>query len=138
MKRIIALSLVAGMSVVLSGPLAVADMGSEMSKPHYKPTGMPASAERGQTVFDDHCALCLGLFGKGDGPRSAFFRPGVQYIIDFSNAAVTTGRDDQLREHIREGVSRFPEPAYVMPQFKYILSDEEMESALLYIKTLGK
>lgn len=138
MKRIIALALFVGMITACSGPIAVADMSNGMTKPHYKPTGLPASAERGATVFNDHCALCHGLFGKGDGPRSAFFRPGVQYIIDLSNADLTTGRDDQLRQSIREGVSRLPQPAYVMPQFKYILSDEEIESVFLYVKTLAK
>jgi mono/diheme cytochrome c family protein len=41
-------------------------------------------------------------------------------------------------ESIREGLRRFPEPAYVMPQFKYILSEDEIQSVLLYVKTLPK
>lgn len=108
----------------------------EASKPHVKPTGKPVSVTRGEEIFVDHCAVCHGLHGKGDGPRSAFFQPGVQYIPDLTLEAMLKGRDQQLLESIREGLHRLPEPAYVMPQFKYILSDDEIRSVLAYIKTL--
>lgn len=110
--------------------------GSEMARPHFKPTGKPISAARGESVYLDHCALCHGLHGKGDGPRSAFFVPEQQYIADLSNAQFVKGRDEQFLNSIREGLNRFPEPSYVMPQFKYILSDEEIRSVLAYVKTL--
>jgi mono/diheme cytochrome c family protein len=63
---------------------------------------------------------------------------GQQYIADLSNADVVSNRDPQLLGSIREGLRRFPEPAYVMPQFKYILSEDEIQSVLLYVKTLPK
>lgn len=113
-----------------------ASMGSESAKPHFKPTGKPVSAARGEAIFMDHCALCHGVYGKGDGPRSAFFVPGGQYIPDMTVAQVLAGRDKELIENIREGLHRLPEPSYVMPQFKYILSDEEIRSVLAYVKTL--
>lgn len=116
-------------------PVTKMGMRSESSMPHFKPTGKPVSAARGEAVFLDHCALCHGIHGKGDGPRSAFFVPGGQYIPDMTVAAVTTGRDKELLENIREGLHRLPEPSYVMPQFKYILSDEEIRSVLAYVKT---
>lgn len=112
-------------------------MADQVAKPHYKPSGKPPSAARGQTIFLDHCALCHGVHGQGDGPRSAFFVPGGQYIPDMTLAAVMTGRDKELLSSIREGLRRLPEPAYVMPQFKYILSDEEIQSVLAYVKTLS-
>ncbi|CAB1369147.1 c-type cytochrome [Denitratisoma oestradiolicum] len=149
MKTISVLSLVASVTAALTGPSAAADtkggpmkvvamanMWGETPTPHFKVTGKPVSAARGQDVFMDHCAICHGLYGKGDGPRSAFFQAGVQYIADLSNADTIKGRDEQLRESVREGLRRFPEPAYVMPQFKYILSEEEIRSALAYVKTL--
>ena len=112
-------------------------MADPIATPHYKPTGKPPSAARGQAIFLDHCALCHGVHGKGDGPRSAFFVPGGQYIPDMTLAAVMTGRDKELLGSIREGLRRLPEPAYVMPQFKYILSDEEIQSVLAYVKTFS-
>lgn len=115
---------------------AKASMRSENARPHFKPTGKPVSVARGEAIFIDHCALCHGIHGKGDGPRSAFFDPGGQYIPDMTIAQVLAGRDKELIENIREGLHRLPEPSYVMPQFKYILSDEEIRSALAFIKTL--
>lgn len=113
-------------------------MADQTAKPHFKPTGKPASAARGQQIFLGHCALCHGIHGQGDGPRSAFFVPGGQYIPDMTLAAVMRGRDKELLASIREGLRRLPEPAYVMPQFKYILSDEEIQSVLAYVKTLSR
>lgn len=148
MKPIVALSIIATVTMVSAGAVAAAEMKSsqksmvqanlwgEMPTPHYKTSGKPISAKWGEQVFTDHCALCHGLHGKGDGPRSAFFQAGQQYIADLSSADLVNGRDKQLLNSIRQGLQRFPEPSYVMPQFKYILSEEEIQSALAYIKTL--
>lgn len=148
MKPIIALSLIAAMAMVAAGQVFAAETKAnqkpvvqpnpwgEVPSPHYKETGKPISAKLGDQVYNDHCALCHGLHGKGDGPRSAFFQEGQQYIADLSNADFVNGRDKQLLTSIHEGLRRFPEPSYVMPQFKYILSEEEIQSVLAYIKTL--
>jgi len=148
MKPIVALSTIFAMTMLFAGqvgaaemktnqkPLVQANLWGETPTPHYKATGKPVSAMRGEQVFNDHCALCHGLHGKGDGPRSAFFQAGQQYIADLSNADFVNGRDKQLLNSIRQGLQRFPEPSYVMPQFKYILSEEETLSVLAYIKTL--
>lgn len=120
-----------------AGPAATkVSVRDVQAKPHFKPTGAPVSVARGEAIFVDHCALCHGLHGKGDGPRSAFFQQGVQYIPDLTFEGLVKGRDQELMQNIREGLRRLPEPAYVMPQFKYILSDDEIKSALAYIKTL--
>lgn len=149
MKSICIVSLLAGMAAVFVGPTSAAEMKEGlksatkvsmhegMSKPHFKPTGKPVTAARGADIFMDHCALCHGIYGKGDGPRSAFFVPGGQYIPDMTVKEVVTGRDQELLTSIREGLRRLPEPAYVMPQFKYILSEEEIRSVLVHVKTLA-
>jgi len=150
MKSIIALCLATGVGMTSgvslaameedgkagSKMMATAMPGGEMAKPHYRATGKPATAARGEQIYLDHCALCHGMHGKGDGPRSAYFQPGVQYIPDLTVAAFLKGRDAELTASISEGQRRLPEPAYVMPQFKYILSEEEIRSVFAYIKTL--
>lgn len=145
MKSLFIVSLAASVGTTFAAEMqpapkkvSMATASGEMSRPHFKPTGKPASAARGEQVFVDHCALCHGMYGRGDGPRSAFFVPGQQYIADLSNADFVKGRDQQFLESIREGLRRFPEPAYIMPQFKYILSEEEIRSVLAYVKTLPK
>ena len=147
MKTFHVLPLLAAIVAVFAEPSLAADnkdemkagtkvsLRSESAKPHFKPTGKPVSAARGEAIFLDHCALCHGIHGKGDGPRSAFFVPEGQYIPDMTIAQVLAGRDKELIENIREGLNRLPEPAYVMPAFKYILSDEEIRSVLAYVKT---
>ncbi len=149
MKTFHVLPLLAAVVTMFAGPSLAAGnkdemktatqvgMRSESAQPHFKPTGKPVSAARGEAIFLDHCALCHGMHGKGDGPRSAFFDPGGQYIPDMTIAQVLAGRDKELIENIREGLHRLPEPSYGMPQFKYILSDEEIKSALAYIKTFS-
>lgn len=149
MKAIIALCLATGIGMTSGLSMAAPEgegkggskmmakaMPMEMAKPHYRATGKPATAARGEQIYLDHCALCHGMHGKGDGPRSAFFQPGVQYIPDLTLAAFLQGRDAELMASIKEGQRRLPEPAYVMPQFKYILSEEEIRSVFIYIKTL--
>jgi mono/diheme cytochrome c family protein len=150
MKRLVALALAGSVAASLSGPILGGDAKGgvkdvarpnawgDTPAPYFRPTGKRPSAAIGEQVFLDHCAICHGLHGKGDGPRSAFFVAGQQYIADLSNADVVSNRDPQLLESIREGLRRFPEPAYVMPQFKYILSEDEIQSVLLYVKTLPK
>jgi len=34
-------------------------------------TANPAAVERGRMLFDQHCALCHGKGGKGDGPAAS-------------------------------------------------------------------
>ena len=147
MKTFHVLPLLAALVAAFAGPSLAADkkgdmqegtkvsLRSESAQPHFKPTGKPASAARGEAIFLDHCALCHGVHGKGDGPRSAYFVQGGQYIPDMTVAQVLAGRDKELIENIREGLHRLPEPSYVMPAFKYILSDEEIRSVLAYVKT---
>ena len=147
MKTSCTLTVLASLFAALIGTASAAEMKDGtgdakkgmregVANPHHKATGKPATAARGEAIFMDHCALCHGVHGKGDGPRSAFFVPGGQYIPDMTLAAVVTGRDKELLVSIREGLRRLPEPSYVMPQFKYILSDEEIRSVLAYVKTL--
>lgn len=140
--------LLAGMAIVSAGyghaaemkdagqAVTKASMRDAQAKPHFKATGAPVSVARGEAIFVDHCAICHGLHGKGDGPRSAFFQEGVQYIPDLTFEGSLKGRDQELLQSIKEGLRRLPEPAYVMPQFKYILSEEEIKSVLAYVKTL--
>ena len=112
-------------------------VGPSAPGPHFAPTGKAPSAARGESVFIDHCAICHGLHGRGDGPRSAFFQPGSQFIPDFASPGYLVGRDADVLQSIRQGLARLPEPAIVMPQFKYILSDEEIRSVLMYAKSLA-
>ena len=90
----------------------------------------------GEKIFVEYCSVCHGLQGKGDGPRSAFFTQS-QYIPDLTLEGFLDGRDPELLSNIRNGLARYDEPAIVMPQFKYILGDTEIQSVLAYVKTFA-
>ena len=94
------------------------------------------SAKRGEKVFVEYCAVCHGLHGKGDGPRAAHFAD-IQYIPDFTAEGFLDGRDAEVLMGIREGLARLEEPLIVMPQFKYILSENDIKSVFAYVKTLA-
>ena len=94
------------------------------------------STKRGEKVFIEYCAVCHGLHGQGDGPRAAFF-PDIQYIPDFTAQGFLDGRDAEVLTAIREGLARLEEPLIVMPQFKYILSDNDIKSVHAYVKSLA-
>jgi len=64
-------------SVPIQGPVLIA--GQPASQP------VPATADslqRGQILFDTHCALCHGQDGAGDGPLSGFFSPKPANLTD--------------------------------------------------------
>lgn len=93
------------------------------------------SAENGRLIYSENCAVCHGLFGRGDGPRVSSFGE-YQYIPDLSDGYVIEGRDEEIIEEISEGLNRLEPPAIIMPQFKYILARSDIESVLEYLKVL--
>lgn len=146
MRKALAITLLAGLvvpSVIGVLEAAPKEKSKKMAHPASKvmtigpkfSAATKVSASRGEQVFGEYCAVCHGLHGKGDGPRSAFFSD-VQYIPDLTVEGFTTGRESEVLEGIREGLARYDEPAIVMPQFKYILSENDIRSAMMYVQTL--
>lgn len=107
---------------------------AELSGPRFASREKPTVAY-GEKVFVEYCAVCHGLHGQGDGPRSAFFTD-QQYIPDLTVDDFLDQRDPELLIAVREGLARYDEPALVMPQFKYILGETEIQSVIAYVKTL--
>jgi mono/diheme cytochrome c family protein len=133
MKTNLISTLLIGIVTMLAIP---AEAAEPMTQPRKPSSSKEVSAARGQHVYVELCATCHGIKGKGDGPRSTFFPEG-QYIPNLSDPGIVNGRDDEITENIREGLRRFDEEFITMPQFKYILSNDDIKSALAYIKTLS-
>ncbi len=126
-----------GAEMAKKSNMAMNDSGKERNiGPRFKPSAQGVTVARGEKVYVEQCANCHGMQGKGDGPRSAYFNPDAQYFPDLTVAEYMKGRDKELLVSIREGLARLPEPAVIMPQFKYILSEDEIRSLLAYVKTL--
>ncbi|MBF0306077.1 MAG: cytochrome c, partial [Alphaproteobacteria bacterium] len=120
---------------LLTAAIAIPAIAAEpMAGP--RKIGQGVSIARGEQVFIELCANCHGMKGKGDGPRSTYFPEG-QYIPDLTMSGFVQGRDEELLDAIRQGLNRLDEPLLIMPQFKYILSEDDIKSALKYVKTLA-
>ncbi len=106
-----------------------------MAGPRPLSMGEGISVERGEAVYSQNCVTCHGLSGRGDGPMSPKW-PTEQVMPDLTSKGFLAGRDEELFTNVKEGLRRLEEPLIVMPQFKYILSDEDILSAIKYVQNL--
>lgn len=140
--HLVALGLTVGFS--LAGLAAIAQPAKAPLKAAPAPQAVgpkikdiaQVSTKRGEKVFVEYCAVCHGLHGQGDGPRAAHFAD-IQYIPDFTAQGFLDGRDAEVLTAIRDGLARLEEPLIVMPQFKYILSENDIKSVHAYVKSLA-
>jgi mono/diheme cytochrome c family protein len=93
----------------------------------------PRGPEPGRTLYQAHCATCHGAAGRGDTWRARLLllRPG-----DLSSPALASLTDRYLAEIVRHGGATFGKPG--MPSFGFVLSDEEIEAVILYVRTLPR
>lgn len=82
----------------------------------------------GKSLFEQHCVLCHGPRGKGDGLEIA----GAE-VADLSSAATQRRLNVDLIKTIHDG-----RPGKVMPLWKLRLSDKQIHDVLAYIRTLQK
>lgn len=85
-----------------------------------------SDARIGKGLFEQHCALCHGPLGKGDGLEIA----GAE-VADLSSAATQRRLNVDLIKTIHDG-----RPGKVMPSWKLRLSDKQVHDILAYIRTL--
>jgi mono/diheme cytochrome c family protein len=93
-----------------------------------EPVPVQASVEFGAKVFQQRCVLCHGPEGRGNGPASAALKPPPRNFHDAVYMHSKT--DDELLTSIRNGKS-------AMPPWGKVLSDVEIRSALMYVRTFA-
>lgn len=113
MRCLIKPGFVVAMGLVAAGPAA-------SSQPESNP-----EAVKGRAIYERHCIGCHGSQGRAGG--YGFFSSSV---TDLSGAATKQKSDADLREVLREGR---PHPA--MGSWKSILSQEEIDAVVAYIRT---
>lgn len=89
---------------------------------------LPASAEvvgRGEELFQQHCAVCHGPEGRGDGPQAS----ELPRAPDDLRIHVPMHSDRQLFGFIRDGI-----PQAGMPAFEGMLTEEDTWSVLHYLR----
>ena len=82
----------------------------------------------GQAIFQEHCAACHGPTGKGDGYTT--FNPPV---ADLTSAKVHTQLAPQLIRTVHKGRANT-----AMGRWESVLSDQEIENVVAYIRSLGE
>jgi len=89
------------------------------------PRGDP---DEGRLIFEDRCASCHGLQGRGDGPRAPYLSPRPASLI---SAGTSVKSDAELLAVIANG-----KPRTAMPAWKHLLTEEQRRDVLGYIRTL--
>ena len=89
------------------------------------------SLERGQALYEQHCAACHGETGMGEGPAGAALDPPPSAIAHTSQML----GDDYLFWRISEGGVSFQT---AMPAWKAILSKSERWDVIDYIREIGR
>ena len=90
-----------------------------------------ASAEKGRALYEGHCASCHGLAGDGQGPQGAGagMTPPPTGFTDA--AAMAAKSDSDLELPILQG--KF---GTAMPGYGTVLSPDDVESLVLYLRQL--
>lgn len=83
----------------------------------------------GQQVYAARCVLCHGPEGKGDGPASAALNPKPRNHTD--GVYMKSRTDEDLLAVIRDGKG-------AMPAWKSVLTEQEIQDVLKYVRTLAK
>ncbi len=105
--------------------------------PHAQASTLSTAAPRGKVVYDQRCAECHGATGQGDGPAAPFLTPrprdftaGRYKLRTTESGSVPT--DDDLARSVRNGV-----PGSAMPAWNGLLSNEDIDAVLGYVKSLS-
>ncbi len=108
------------------------DLENGMKLLQEQSKNLKASAKLGRSVFQGRCALCHGKYGQGDGKMARIIKNPPPFNLTLSRAP-----DSYLKDIITRGgekMSRSPR----MPPWGGSLTEVEIDSVIMYIKTLRK
>lgn len=84
--------------------------------------------EAGKIIFEERCASCHGLQGRGDGPQAPFLSPQPASLI---SAGTAVKSDQELLKVIANG-----KPRTAMPAWNGLLTESQQRDVVAYIRTL--
>src|SRR5215813_14786228 len=88
-----------------------------------------ARGQEAKQLYEQTCAGCHGVSGKGDGPTGQMLQPKP---ADFTTAL--KGKDEAyLTKVIREGGASIGTSS-MMPPYQGILSNEQIQDLIQYVK----
>ena len=103
---------------------------------------LAGDAEAGKTTYTTNCVSCHGETGKGDGPVGQVLQPPPRDFAagDFQldgDGDGTPGTDADLKAVIAKGAGAFG-GNQMMAAWSGLLSDEDIDNVVAYIRTLKK
>jgi mono/diheme cytochrome c family protein len=110
-------------AVPVQGPSLVGDQPASTPAP-----ATTRSAEQGAALYADHCAMCHGRGGNGDGPLSGFFSPRPASL---AGGPVRNFTDAEIFVVITRG-------RRAMPSLSENLSPSERWDVIRYVRSLQK
>ncbi|WP_322800746.1 c-type cytochrome [Thermoflexus sp.] len=133
----LALGFLAGCSLTLAAPPPAGEIPFRTQPwptptPSLPPVGL--SLQTGRSLFQEHCASCHGLRGRGDGPQAAALRartPDARLDLTESLARRAASLRDWFQVVTRGRVERG------MPPWSTTLSDSERWAVVLYAWSLA-
>lgn len=91
--------------------------------------GSAQSVARGKLLYDQHCQICHGLGGKGDGPAAKGIDADMDDLSDLPAPPIFP--DGVIVYRIANGRN-------AMPAWRETLSHHQMWDVLNYLRFLGK
>ncbi|WP_406693607.1 redoxin domain-containing protein [Singulisphaera sp. Ch08] len=86
--------------------------------------------KKGRLTYQVHCTRCHGPEGRGDGPDAAVLRPPPR---DFAARPWTHGETTEaIRTVILQGI-----PGTAMTGWSHLLSSQELDAVVDYVRSLG-
>ena len=82
----------------------------------------------GKPIFEERCAVCHGLRGKGDGPMGHELQPPA---ADLTSGAAQKKSDAELLRIIESG-----KPLTAMPPFEGQLGEQDLRDVVAYLREL--
>ena len=116
------------------GTIAIAVLFSAgaLLGPSVEASATDFDLETTKALYDDKCAKCHGLTGKGDGKKGKTLKKKPRDYTDTEKMAEFT--DQELVDQTKEG--KKPMPSYGSGKRK--LTDEQIEELIAYIRTFAK
>lgn len=96
---------------------------------HNPSPGDAASVARGRPLYAQHCAVCHGLAGRGDGPQAKVLGPPP---ADLAGGYITVHSDEELFYWVTNGIG-----GTAMPGFKDRLNETQRWDIVNYVRSLA-
>jgi len=94
---------------------------------------LPLAAEKTTVLFQELCAVCHGVGGKGDGPSARGLEPKP---ADFTNCQAMAKDSDEVLLKIIKGGGQSVGRSTVMPAWGDALSEQQIRELVKFIRGL--